>query len=198
MEKVILSARTLLAEVASEVIVCVKCPLCKSRKNAVPGEGSIRAKMFFVGEGPGKTEDALGRPFVGSAGKFLEELLGQIGLNRKSMFITNIVKCKPPRNRKPHQLEIQTCTPYLIRQIKIIKPRLIVALGSTAVGYLMPKAGLPFSKITQVHGRSYEAILNGQKVTLFATFHPAAVLRGGQYREEIVADFARLKRELEK
>lgn len=191
-------ARKLLAAVASEVVVCEKCPLSKSRTNAVPGEGNLRAEVFFVGEAPGSSEDIAGRPFVGAAGKFLEELFGQIGLKRKNLFITNIVKCRPPKNRKPHQLEIQTCTPYLLRQIKIIKPRFIVALGSIAASYLLPKAGLPFSKITQVHGRAYEAILNGQKVTLFATFHPAAVLRGGQYREEIAADFARLKRELKK
>lgn len=136
--------------------------------------------------------------FVGAAGKFLEELICQNGLKRKSVFITNIVKCRPPKNRKPHQLEIKTCTPYLIRQVKIIKPSLIVALGSTAAGYLLPKAGLPFSKITQIHGRFYEASLDGQEVTIFATFHPAAVLRGGQYKEEITADFALLRKQLEK
>jgi DNA polymerase len=193
-----MSVRKLLDAVASEVVVCVKCPLCKSRKNAVPGEGRLRVKVLFVGEAPGSSEDALGRPFVGAAGKFLEELFGQIGLKRKNVFITNIVKCRPPKNRKPHQLEIQTCTPYLIRQIKIIKPRLIVALGSTAAGYLLPKVGLPFSKITQVHGRFYEASLDGQKVTIFATFHPAAVLRGGQYKDEMTADFRLLGRELKK
>jgi len=187
-----------LAVVASEVAVCEKCPLSKSRTNAVPGEGNLRAKVFFVGEAPGSSEDVAGRPFVGAAGKFLEELLSQIGLKRKNVFITNIVKCRPPKNRKPHQLEIQTCTPYLLRQIKVIKPRFIVALGSTAAGYLLPKAGLPFSKITQVHGRSYEASLDAQKVTIFATFHPAAVLRGGQYKEEITADFALLRKQLEK
>jgi uracil-DNA glycosylase len=193
-----MSARTLLAAVASEVAICVKCPLCRSRKNAVPGEGDLRAKAFFVGEAPGNSEDAAGRPFIGAAGKFLEELLEQIGSKRKNLFITNVVKCRPPKNRKPHQLEIQTCTPYLLRQIKIIKPRIIVTLGSTAAEYLLPEGGLPFSSITQVHGHFYKGQLAGQKVTIFATFHPAAVLRGGQYKEEIVADFARLKRELEK
>lgn len=191
-------AGTMMAVLASEVVVCIKCPLCKCRKKAVPGDGNIRAKVLFVGEAPGSSEDVAGRPFVGAAGKFLNELLGQIGLERKGVFITNIVKCRPPKNRKPNQLEIQTCTPYLIRQIRIIKPRLIVALGSTAASYLMPKAGLPFSKITQDHGQFHETSLNGQKVKLFTTFHPAAVLRGGQYREEIIADFRLLGRELTK
>ncbi len=193
-----MSVRRHLAAVASEVVVCVKCPLCESRKNAVPGEGNLRAKVLFVGEAPGSSEDAVGRPFVGEAGKFLEELFDQIGLKRKNVFITNIVKCRPPKNRRPHQLEIQTCTPYLVRQIKILKPRLIVALGSTAAGYLLPEAGIPFSKITQIHGRFHDASICGQKVRLFATFHPAAVLRGGQYKREITADFALLRRELEK
>ncbi len=193
-----LSASKLLAVVASEVAVCVKCPLWKSRKNAVPGEGSLRAKVSFVGEAPGSSEDAVGRPFVGAAGKFLEELLGQIGLKRKRVFITNVVKCRPPKNRKPHRLEIQICTPYLLRQIKIIKPRLIAALGSTSASYLLDEAGLPFSSITQIHGQFYEAHLTGQKVTIFATFHPAAVLWGGKYKKEIIADFALLKEELEK
>ncbi len=193
-----MSVRTLLAAVASEVVVCVKCPLCKSRRNAVPGEGSLRAKVLFVGEAPGGSEDAVGRPFIGAAGKFLEELLSQSGLKRESVFITNVVKCRPPKNRKPHQLEIQTCTPYLLRQIKIIKPRFIVALGSTSAGYLLPEAGLPFSSITRTHGHFFKGQLADQKVTIFATFHPAAVLRGGKYREEITADFALLKKELEK
>lgn len=184
--------------VASEVVVCEKCPLSKSRTNAVPGEGNLRAKVFFVGEAPGSSEDVAGRPFVGAAGKFLEELFDQIGLKRKNVFITNIVKCRPPKNRKPHQPEVQTCTPYLMRQIKIIKPRLIIALGSTAAGYLLPKAGLPFPKITQVHGQFHEARLNGQKITLFATFHPAVVLHGEKYRKEIIDDFRLLKRELKK
>jgi len=190
-----MSVRKLLAAVASEVVVCVKCPLCKSRKNAVPGGGSLRAKILFVGEAPGSSEDAVGRPFVGAAGKLLDRLLGQSGLKRKSVFITNVVKCRPPKNRKPHRLEIQTCTPYLIRQIKIIRPGLIVALGSTAAGYLLPEAGLPFSKITQIHGRFHEGRLDDQKVALFATFHPAAILRGGKYRQEITNDFALLRKD---
>lgn len=193
-----MSASKLLAVVASEVVVCVKCPLCRSRKNAVPGEGSLHANVLFVGEAPGNMEDASSRPFVGTAGKFLEGLLGEIGVKRKEVFITNVVKCRPPKNRKPHRLEIQICTPYLLRQIKIIEPRLIVALGSTSASYFLEEAGLPFSRITQVHGQFYKACLAGRNVTIFVTFHPAAVLRGRKYKKEITTDFARLKEELEK
>ncbi len=110
-----------LATVHSEIVGCTRCELHKSRKNAVPGEGPTDAKVMFVGEGPGQNEDEQGRPFVGAAGKLLTELLGSIGLSRSDVFITNIVKCRPPNNRAPRKSEIETCNPYLMSQIRLIK-----------------------------------------------------------------------------
>jgi DNA polymerase len=111
-----------LATVHSEIVGCTKCELHKSRKNAVPGEGPADAKIMFVGEGPGQNEDELGRPFVGAAGRLLTELLESIGLSRSEVFITNIVKCRPPGNRAPRKPEIEACNPYLMSQIRLIKP----------------------------------------------------------------------------
>ena len=124
--------KELLAAVASEVTVCTKCLLWKTRRNAVPGEGSAKSKIMLIGEAPGRSEDAQGRPFVGAAGKFLGELLSEISVSREDVFITNVVKCRPPGNRALKSLEVQTCTPYLDRQMRIIKPKIIVALGNCA------------------------------------------------------------------
>ena len=135
--------------VASEVRVCTKCPLWKSRKNAVPGVGNPETRTILIGEAPGMSEDVKGEPFVGTAGKLLDTLLSQIGLSREQVFITNIVKCRPPGNRQPKPLEIETCTPYLNRQILIIQPEFIVTLGSHSTAYIFSKTTLPFSSITQ-------------------------------------------------
>src|SRR5205807_880478 len=121
----------------SEILECTKCELHKSRTNAVPGEGPYDAKIMFVGEGPGQNEDEQGRPFVGAAGKFLTELLESIGLKRSDVFITNIVKCRPPNNRAPRKSEIETCNPYLQSQIRLINPRILCALGTPAINTLI-------------------------------------------------------------
>src|SRR5881396_1192015 len=126
-----------LATVHSEIIACTKCELHMSRKNAVPGEGPIDAKIMFVGEGPGQNEDEQGRPFVGAAGKLLTELLESIGIKRSDVFITNVVKCRPPSNRAPRKGEIETCNPYLMSQIRLVKPRIVCALGTPAIATLL-------------------------------------------------------------
>src|SRR5579863_2645737 len=123
------SSEELLREVATEVSTCSKCDLCKGRTRAVPGEGSPTAKILFIGEGPGFNEDRQGRPFVGPSGQFLEELLKSIHLNRSDVFITNVVKCRPPENRDPLPDEIAACDDYLDRQIAAIQPQVIVTLG---------------------------------------------------------------------
>lgn len=184
--------------IASEVVVCTKCPLSKNRKNAVPGEGNPKAKIMFIGEAPGYWEDIKGRPFVGDAGKFLNSLLSEIGFSREDVFIGNIVKCRPPGNRAPLPNEVQTCTPYLDRQLDVIKPKFIVTLGNYSTGYIFSKAGLSFSSITQVHGKFYEATTLGMRVTIFPTFHPAAALYHPKYKEQITEDFKLLKQRLEK
>ena len=191
-----LSKRELLNAIAAEVVVCPKCPLCKSRKNAVPGDGSASSRLMFVGEAPGYHEDIEGKPFVGDAGKFLNMLLAEVPLSRKRVFITNIVKCRPPRNRAPKPLEIQACAPYLSRQICAIQPKFIVSLGSISASCMYEAARLPFKSITGVHGKFHEASVSGLNVTLFATFHPAAALHNPKYKQLIINDFKRLKQRL--
>jgi len=191
-----LSEKELLNTVASEVIVCHKCPLWKTRKNAVPGEGNPKSPIMFIGEAPGQSEDIEGKPFVGAAGKFLETLLSEIGLSRNDVFICNIVKCRPPRNREPMPNEIQTCTPYLDRQINIIKPKFIVTLGNYSPAYIFSKANLPFNGITQTCGKFYKATVLDMQVTVFPTFHPAAALYSAKYKETLQKDFQLFKNKL--
>jgi uracil-DNA glycosylase family 4 len=193
-----LSGRKVLNDVAAEVVVCKLCPLWKTRKNAVPGEGNPKARIMLIGEAPGSSEDLHGRPFVGAAGQFLEVSLSEIRFSREDVFICNVLKCRPPRNRAPKPEEIQACTPYLDRQMGIIKPRFVVTLGNFSTAYVFSKAHLPFDSITAVHGKIYETSLNGVRTTVFPTFHPAAALYSAKYKEQIAADFKLLKKELEK
>jgi uracil-DNA glycosylase family 4 len=195
-EDVVLSKKEFLDAVAKEVVVCVKCPLWKNRKKAVPGEGDAESLVMFIGEAPGQSEDIEGKPFVGAAGKFLETLLSEIGLSKDKVFIGNIVKCRPPRNREPMPDEIQTCTPYLDRQIRIIKPKVIVTLGNHSTAYILSKANLPFNSITKNHAKFYQATILGIQVTIFPTFHPAAALYSAKYKEMLQRDFQLLKNEL--
>jgi uracil-DNA glycosylase family 4 len=197
-ESVALSRKKLLDAVASEVTVCTKCPLWKSRKNAVPGMGSPGSQIMFIGEAPGNSEDDRGEPFVGMAGKFLDTLFSQIGFSREKVFITNIVKCRPPRNREPKPLESETCTPYLDRQMLIIQPKFVVTLGSHSTFYVFLKAMLPFSSITRVRGKLYEATILGLHVKVFPTFHPASALYHPEYKEMLEDDFQLLKTKLPK
>src|SRR5437016_6987084 len=128
-----MSSEEMLKEIAAEVSICSRCDLCKGRTKAVPGEGSPHAKILFIGEGPGFHEDRQGRPFVGPSGQFLEELLKSIGLKRSDVFITNVVKCRPPENRDPLPVEINACSDYLERQIAALKPLVIVTLGRVSM-----------------------------------------------------------------
>jgi len=193
-----LSGKGLLDAIAAEVLVCVKCELWKTRKNAVPGEGSPNSKIMFIGEAPGYWEDVEGKPFVGAAGKFLDTLLAEIGFMRDNVFICNVLKCRPPKNRKPSPQEIQTCTPYLDRQINAIKPGFIVTVGNYSTAYIFSKANLSFSSITQAHGKFYETSILDMPTTVFPTFHPAAALYSAKYKKELIDDFQSLGRELAK
>jgi len=186
----------LLNAIATEVVACRKCHLWKTRKNAVPGEGNPNAQVMFVGEAPGHWEDVKGRPFVGAAGKFLENLLSIVGFSREDVFICNVLKCRPPENREPSQQEIQTCTYYLDRQIEVIKPKVIVTLGNYSSAYIFSKAELPFQSITQTHGKFHDITILGIKVIVFPTFHPAAALYSARYREQITNDFKLLRQKL--
>ncbi len=173
----------------SEILGCTKCELHKSRTKAVPGEGPHDARIMFVGEGPGQNEDEQGRPFVGAAGKFLTELLESIGLKRSDVFITNIVKCRPPNNRAPRKSEIEACNPYLQSQIRLINPRIVCALGTPAITTLM---GDEYSA-SRFHGKP----LKKAKVTFLPMYHPAAALYDASLKETIFHDFQILEQLLE-
>ncbi len=178
-----MSPEEMLREVAVEVSTCSKCNLCKGRTKAVPGEGIPSAKILFIGEGPGFHEDKQGRPFVGPAGQFLDELLGSISLRRSDVFITNVVKCRPPNNRDPLPEEIKACDNYLDRQIAAIQPQVIVTLGR----YSMTKF-FGNEKISSVHGRARK--VNGR--ICIAMYHPAAGLHQASLKDVIREDFKKI------
>lgn len=188
-----LSKEAVLGAVASEVRACMKCSLWRTRKNAVPGEGKPDAKIMFVGEAPGYWEDVKGKPFVGAAGKLLDMLLTEADLSRSMVFIANVLKCRPPGNREPLPIEIQTCTPYLDRQIMAVKPKLMVTLGNHSTAYVFSKAGLLFNGITHARGKFHQTNVLGLGVTVFPTFHPAAGLYSAKYERLLTEDFRLLK-----
>lgn len=188
-----MSKHEVMRTIASEIAVCQKCALWKKRTNAVPGGGNIDSSVMFVGEAPGYWEDIKGRPFVGAAGKLLDEMLSNIDLSRSSVYITNIVKCRPPNNRDPLPIEINTCTMYLDRQIEIMKPRFIVALGRHAASHIFRKTGLEFEGITKIRGKVYDANLLDFPVIVIPMFHPAAALYNAKYRRFIEQDFYKLR-----
>jgi len=173
-----------LEQIAQEVKNCQLCSLSQSRTKTVPGDGAEKADLMFIGEGPGKEEDKQGLPFVGSAGKFLEELLGTINLTKQDVFIGNIVKCRPPLNRDPFPKEIEACLPYLERQIKVIKPKLIITLGRHAMYQFLPDN----LKISQVHGKPFRR----HDQVYLPLYHPAAALYHGSLREIIIKDFKKI------
>lgn len=172
-----------LTQIAQEVRVCTQCSLHQTRKMSVPGEGPANAQVLFIGEGPGHNENEQGRPFVGAAGKFLDELLGKAGLQRRHVFICNVVKCRPPNNRDPEPQEIFACGKYLDRQIAAINPKVIVTLGRFSMNKFFPNA-----RISQIHGNASR--VDGRLVV--AMYHPAAALHQPNLRPELEKDFAGL------
>jgi len=176
-------AAGILDEVAAEVRVCPKCELCRTRTHAVPGEGPPKARVMLIGEGPGWHEDQQGHPFVGNAGKFLNELLAKAGLGREEVFVTNVVKCRPPGNRDPMPDEIAACAPYLERQIAAIDPDVIVTLGRFSMARWFPG-----ERISRIHGQPKKD--NGRLIV--PMYHPAAALHQGALRGAIEEDFAKL------
>lgn len=178
-----------LAKIAEEVRTCKLCDLWKGRTRAVPGAGSIQTEIMFIGEGPGFNEDKQGLPFVGQSGKYLERLLALIELTRDDVFITNVVKCRPPENRDPLPAEIATCKPYLDQQINLIDPLIIVTLGRFSMARYFPNG-----RITQIHGQA--KFENGR--AYYPLFHPAAVLRNPALQSQMEADFKRIPETLDK
>ncbi|MFN4133890.1 MAG: uracil-DNA glycosylase family protein [Candidatus Hadarchaeales archaeon] len=169
---------------------CTLCGLHECRQNAVPGEGPVPSKIVFCGEAPGASEDRLGRPFVGAAGRFLDKLFKMAKIKREEVFITNVVKCRPPGNRTPTDEEVATCTSnYLVHQIKKLKPLLVIASGRTSAKVFLGRA----VKMGAEHGRIFECSYGGSKFKLFVTYHPAAALYGGKVRELLEKDFEKLR-----
>ena len=193
-----MSTKELLEAIAGEIMFCPRCRLSETRKKAVPGEGNARSRVMIVGEGPGRNEDIEGRPFVGQAGKFLDRLLTEAGLVRDEVFICNVVRCRPPENRDPLPDEVDACTPYLNRQIALIKPKVIVSLGQHSTAYMFSKTKLPFENITKARGKFNKTKLWGMHMTVFPTFHPAAALYNGKYKNQLAKDFRLLGKELVK
>ena len=178
-----MSSAEILKEVAAEVSTCARCDLCKSRTRAVPGEGNPQAKILFIGEGPGFHEDKQGRPFVGPSGQLLQELLKSINLKREDVFITNVVKCRPPDNRDPLPAEIDACNDYLDRQIAAIQPLVIVTLGRHSMAKFFSG-----EKISAIHGR----VRKKDGYICIPMFHPAAALRTESYKIALREDFKKI------
>jgi DNA polymerase len=181
--------RAALEAVATEVRACTRCRLHAGRTRAVPGEGHPDTEVVFVGEGPGQTEDRTGRPFVGRAGELLVRQLATIGWRREEVFITNVVKCRPPDNRDPQPDEIAACAPYLARQLEILEPALLVTLGRHSLGHFRPGA-----RISQSHGTFSPAdrASGAPDVPVFAMYHPAAALRSPDVERLSFDDAARI------
>jgi DNA polymerase len=178
-----MSAEETLQQIASEVSACTQCSLHTTRNKSVPGEGPANAEIMLIGEGPGHNENEQGRPFVGAAGNFLNDLLAQAGLKREDVWIGNVVKCRPPGNRDPLPEELSACDKHLERQMAALNPKIIITLGRFSMAKFVPGA-----KISQVHGQMRK--VNGRFV--IPMFHPAAALHQPQLKTTILADFAKL------
>jgi len=175
--------------IRSQVISCIKCNLSETRTNAVPGKGNFKAEILFIGEAPGRNEDLKGEPFVGSAGNILSEVLASSGLSRDDVYITNVVKCRPPNNRVPLQEEKESCQPYLSKELEIIKPKIICIMGNTAYGSL-----LGGDSIIKNRGKIVEK--DGQRY--FLTIHPAAAIYNQELKSVLKADMKSLVETLDR
>ncbi len=174
----------------NQVATCQKCPLCQTRKNAVFGVGDPHAKLMLIGEAPGATEDARGEPFVGQAGQLLDKMLAAIGLSRQTVFIANILKCRPPNNRDPLPTEVSECMPYLLKQIEMIRPKLLLALGRVAAQNLL-KVQTPLGKL---RGDIY--YFGEEKTPMIVTYHPAYLLRNPADKRNAWIDLQRVQKTL--
>jgi len=183
-------------KIEKEVSACQKCSLNRTRLNPVAGEGSLEAKIMFIGEAPGVQEDRSGRPFCGEAGKILDELLNSIGIKREEVYIGNILKCRPPGNRNPQKEEIELCTPYLERQIELIKPEVICTLGNYSTAYILEKYSLKdkIQGISKIHGQIFEVSNLFQSLKIIPLYHPAVATYNPGMKETLRADFKVLER----
>jgi len=180
-------------QLSKEIIQCTQCDLYKTRTHAVVGEGSLEADLFFIGEAPGLNEDKQGKPFVGRAGVILDELLASINLNRDDIYITNILKCRPPNNRNPKQNEIQTCTPYLERQLDLINPEVIIPMGSFSTEYIFHKFDIPFTKISKLHGKVVTKNTLYETIHILPLYHPAVATYNPNKKMVLLEDIKQVK-----
>jgi len=187
------SVREEMVRIEEEIKNCKKCSLYKSRNKPVPGEGSLKPKIFFIGEAPGAQEDATGRPFVGAAGRLLTRLIEEIGLKRDDVYITNVVKCRPPHNRDPSREEVEACKPYLMRQLELMRPSLIVTLGRHAASVISEFMNKKFRSMTKEHGKRYDTMILGFKSVVIHTYHPAAALYNPALLDSLRGDFKTIK-----
>lgn len=186
--------KLLLEQIEADILKANICPdLAKTATNLVMGDGNANADIVFIGEAPGKNEDLQGLPFVGAAGKFLNEMLESIGLNRSDVYITNIVKYRPPNNRDPLPEEKKAFWPYLVRQLKVIQPKVVVTLGRHSMEYFLPE-----QKISIIHGQPKRITFGDQKLVIMPLFHPAAALYNGAMRQTLIDDFANIPVVVEK
>ena len=185
-----------LDNIKKEVLNCKKCGLYKTRTYPVFGEGNIKARIMFIGEAPGFNEDKKGKPFCGQAGKVLDELLGTIKIKRNEIYITNILKCRPPNNRDPNLEEIQACTPYLERQIKIINPEIICTLGNYSTAFILEKYGLKnqIQGISKLHGKVFEIKSLFHNIKIVPLYHPAVATYNAGMKDILKKDFQILKK----
>jgi len=185
-----------LAQIKEEVLKCQKCSLYKTRVLPVIGEGNHQAKIVLCGEAPGFNESKTGRPFCGNSGKVLDELLESVGIKRQEVYIANILKDRPPQNRNPQKEEIEACAPYLERQIEIIKPKIVGALGNYAATYILEKYGLKekIQGISKIHGKVFEAKTSFGQIRIIPFYHPAVVVYNQNMKRELEKDFKILKK----
>jgi len=174
-------------ELTEEVKNCRRCTLWKTRKNPVLGSGDPKADIMLIGEAPGRNEDMKGKPFVGEAGKILDQLLSSIDLRREKVYITNILKCRPPGNRNPSREEIEACTPFLDRQIEFVNPWIIVTLGNFATRYILEKFNIKAESIGRIHGRIFN--LKAKNLKIVPMYHPASALYNPRIKGIMIDDF---------
>jgi DNA polymerase len=177
-----------LKKLNKQMLACKKCDLRKTCTQVVPGEGPASAKIMFIGEGPGKKEDEQGRPFIGTAGKFLDELMASISLKREDVYIANAVKCRPPNNRDPLSEEKEICWHWLESQLEVIQPKIIIPLGRHSLAIFLPD-----EKISEAHGKAFKKSFPPlKKVIIFPSYHPAAALYNGSLRATLLKDFKKI------
>jgi DNA polymerase len=183
-----------MSKIVESIKNCKKCNLYMTRKNPVPGAGSNNASILFIGEAPGRNEDLQGKPFVGKAGKILDDLLASVGLQRNEVYIANILKCRPPENRNPLKSEIDACTSYLNKQIELIQPKIIATLGNFATSYILEKFGIKPDKISSIHGKMFQVNTINGAIKIIPLYHPAVATYNPNTIDVLLEDFKTIAR----